>query len=565
MSKGMGTGTGISARAATILSRWPAHLEAGRPGKLLGDAVSAIALDLDTLSAALAAVRRAHRLADADELADLWRLAALHGMGTAEFEIVLGRFRQARELLGALHAAADAAAREAAAHALSALWALQAPTPRLALFADPAAPADSAKSTDRMASQVRNTLRHARLTDAVRVRIAEACDIHADGNGTVMALLRGAANALDLDLGEVMHSADRFWHVARVTDRLRLAHGVPGPVTPGAPGAPGSVEVDQNLAVAEELLGIEENPLWRAETDNAPRQHAELFSEIRRGFERALLHIRITGEGERTLGPMLVNRDEGHGVGYTGGVANGEVLEFNEEGRVLLDGADVTSLAYAWQGACFAGEGASADTDFVFDGPGLDPRRKKARFVTATPVSGLDREASYPSDGASLPMPGIAIGTTRLAFFVQEAHFASQDPPLGAGPGITPGAARSVTPRTGAAVFDRAVFAPPPLPRTASARVLLSWLEHRAFAVRLLVPPRFRAWRADDAQGVLTLQAVARALERFRPLGIELRLEYIDDRWTLGGGTLSSGIDDDPIESLRAGTVLWPAPLEPVA
>jgi hypothetical protein len=61
------------------------------------------------------------------------------------------------------------------------------------------------------------------------------------------------------------------------------------------------------------------------------------------------------------------------------------------------------------------------------------------------------------------------------------------------------------------------------------------------------------------------LQAVARALERFRPLGVELRVEYIDDRWRLGGGTLTSGLVDDPIASLRAGTVLWSAPpLEPV-
>jgi hypothetical protein len=533
-------------RAAAILSRFPAHLEAARPGKLLGEAVSAIATDLDTLAAALAAVRRAHRLADADELADLWRIGALHGMGSAEFEILLGRHRRAQVLLKTLEAAADDGARESAADALSMLWALQAPTPRLALFADPAAPADLARSAARMATQVRTTLRHAALTDAVRTRIAEACDIHADGNGTVMALMRGAANALDLELGAVMHSADRYWHAARVQDRLRLARNVP--VAEGA-------SVEQPLAVAEELLGIEENPLWRAETDNAPRQHAELFTETRRGFERALLQVRITGEAERTVAPMLVNRDEGHGIGYSGVVANGELLVFNEDGRVLLDDADVTSMAFAWQGACFAGDDASVDSDFVFDGPGLDARRKKATFVTMTPADGLDREALYPSDGASLAVPGIAVGVTRLAFFVQEAHFASLDP--------APAGPRSVTPRTGAAVFDGAVFAPPPLPRTASARVALSWLEHRAFAVRLLVPPRFRRWRSDDAEGVLTLQAVARALERFRPLGVELRVEYIDDRWSLGGGTLTSGIDDDPIESLRAGTVLWPAPVAP--
>lgn len=537
----------MTPRATAILARFPAHLEATRPGKLLGEATSAIAIDLDTLAAALAAVRRAHRLGDADELADLWRIAALHGMSVGEFEIVLGRFRRAQELLRALDTAADDAAREAAAQGLTALWALQALPPRLPLFADPAAPADTARAAARLAAQARATLRHANLCDAVRTRIGQASSIHASGNGTVMALLRGAANALDLELGTVQHSTDRYWHAARVQDRLRLNRLV------AATGG----EVEQALPVAEELLGIEENPLWRAETDNAPRVHSELFNEVRRGFERALLQIRITGEGERTMGPMLVNRDEGHGVGYSGAVANGEVLVFNEEGRVLLGAADVTSLAYAWQGACFAGDDAAADADFVFDGEAVNPRHKKARFVTMTPALGLDREAGYPSDGANLPMPGIAVGTTRLAFFVQEAHFAAQDP--------APAAPRSVTPRTGAAVFGSAVFAPPPLPRTPSARVSLSWLEHRAFAVRLLVPPRFRAWRADEAEGALTLQAVARAVERFRPLGVELRVEFIDTRWSLGSGTLTSGIDDDPIESLRAGTELWPAPAESVA
>jgi hypothetical protein len=536
----------MTARTTQILSRFPAHLEAARPDKLLAGVVDALALDLDTLAAALAAVRRAHRLGDADELADLWRIAALHGMAPAEFEIVLGRHRRARALLPALEAAADDTAREAAAQQLCALWSLAAPPPRLPLFADPAAPTDLNLAATRLAAQARSTLRQTELTGAVRSRIAEASDIHADGNATVMALMRGAANALDLELGSVVHSADRYWHAARVRDKLRLAHLEPV-LDSEQEGEPATMP----LPVAEELLGIEENPLWREETDNTERTHGELFSLTRRGFDRALLQVRITGEQQRTVGPMLVNRDEGHGVGFSGSVPDGEMLVFTEEGRVLLDGADVTSLAFAWQGACFAGDDASAEADFVFDGEGLPPRAKKAVFATTTPTAALDREALFPSAGASLPMPGIAVGVTRLAFFVREAHFADGTPP-----------SRSVTPITGAAVFDASVFAPAPLPRPPAARVALSWLEHRAFAVRLLVPARFRAWRPEE-EGALTLQAVARALERFRPLGVELRVEFIDDRWVLGGGTLTSGVDDDAIESLRAGTVLWQAPQAP--
>jgi len=554
-------------RSIAILARFPQHLEATRRGKRLPVVVDALAGDLDVLATQLAAVRRAHRLADADELADLWRLGALHGMAPGEFEILLGRFRRAGELLAALDAATtggDDAAREAAAAALCGLWsinAVQGAAACLPLFADPAAPADTARAAARLSGQARTALRRARLNDAVRHRIAEAGALHLQGNGTVGALLRGTAAALDLDLGEVVHSTDRYWHVARVSDRLALAHGLPA-------NAPATGEVSQRLAPAEELLGIEENPLWRDSTDNVGRRHGELFTATRRGFERALLQVRITGEGNRSVAPMLVNRDEGHGVGFTGMVPAGQELVFNEDGRVLLDGADVTALAYAWQGACFADADAPAGTDAVFVDaaaplaarpPGAPP---PARFVTTVPstssggstVTALDREARFPSAGESLPMPGIGVGVTRLAFFVQQAHFASLELP----------APRSVTPRTGAAVFDGAVFADPPAP-TPAAAVALSWLEHRAFAVRLLVPPRFRHWQANDADGALTLQAVARAVERVRPLGVALAVEFIEDRWTLGGGSLTSGEGDDPIEALRAGTRLWAPPADPPA
>lgn len=537
-------------RATQILARFPAHLEAARPGKLLGTVAQAGALQLDALAAALAAVRRAHRLGDADELADLWRLAALHGMTLAEFEVLIGRFRRAGELLADLAAADDDIAREAAAAALVALWApaaAQGGAAVLPLFADPAAPADRPRAAARLAAQAARALRRDRLADAVRRRVAETASVHLQGNGTVLALLRGAAAALDLQLGTVVHSADRYWHAAPVGDTLRLARAVPA--------ADGLGEVDQPLPPAAELIGIEENPLWRDATDSAPRHHAELFTVTRRGFERALLQVRITGEADHSIGPMLVNRDEGHGVGFTGTVPAGAELVFNEDGRVLLDGSDVTPLAYAWQGACFADAVAPDAADAVFQGDGLAAAARPATFVVSVPAGApasvaLDREAGFPSAGESLPMPGIGIGVTRLAFFVQQAHFASGEAP----------APRSVTPRTGAALFDGSVFAATATPPPTAARLALSWLEHRAFAVRLLIPPRFRAWRADDAEGVLTLQAVARAVERFRPLGVALAVEFIEDRWTLGSGTLTSGDNDDPIEALRAGTRLWAGP-----
>src|SRR4029079_4010714 len=134
---------------------------------------------------------------------------------------------------------------------------------------------------------------------------------------------------------------------------------------------------------------------------------------VRRGFERALLQVRITGMGEATpltFGPLLVNRDEGHGVGFDGTVPSNSVLVFDESGRVTLDGTDVTSFAYAFRGATFA-DAAAPDTahDATFDD--LD-----VPYVQATPEGALDREFVFPHAGESIPMPGVAIGVTRFAY-----------------------------------------------------------------------------------------------------------------------------------------------------
>lgn len=547
----------MSGRARQILGRFPAHLEAARPGKVLGEAVEALSLDLDTLSARMAAVRRAHRLADADEVADLLHLGALHRILPTEFDVLELRLKQADALIEALGAAADTAAANTLAENLLALWGLAAPAPRLALFAPPL-PADTPPGTEPdLAAARRALLLHARtalryqvLTAALRRRIQVICRQHAEGNGTVQALLNGAANALDLDIGPVQHSTDRFWHAAQAFDRLLLTRPAlpPGPAT----------EPPTELPVAPELIGIEENPIWRDHFDSTPRKHGELFFRIRRGFERALLQVQVTGLAHgRSCGPMLVNRDEGHGIGFAGTVPEGQTLTFNENGHATLDGSDVSALTYAWQGACFAGADVDARKDFVFDGPGRPAALRPATFVVTTPDGALDREASFPGSGEPIPMPGIAVGVTRLAFFVREAHAASDD-----GASATP-RIRSVTPRTRAATFDDSVWAAGPADDLQpAAKVALSWLEHRAFAVRLLIPPRLRRISpADD--GAEVLRRTAQAVERFRPVGIEVKVEFIDDRWVLGQGVLAGDSPADLVDQLRAGTTLWPSPAAP--
>jgi hypothetical protein len=551
----------VSGRARQVLLRFPAHLDAARPGKRLPAVVDALVQDLDRLAADLAAVRRAHRLADADTLADLLLLAGLHGLARTDLEVLFAGAARKASRLAALAAAigGPAAGRDAAAEALLDLWGIGGPRPRLPLFATTTASGtpDLDAAARAMAAAVQAGISYRATVEAARGRVARICQIHAAGNGTVRALLLAAANALDLeidaarnaaaraalaakgdtagfdlaigadaDLGggdAIFHSRDLFWHATFVRDRR--------PLLPGAPPA-------------LEALGIEENPRRRDTRQDVEGTDGQLFQVVRRGFGRELLEAAVMGVANRTIGPMVVNRDEGHGVGFAGAVPAGGALVFREDGRVLLGGSDVTSFAYSWQGACFASaagpQGQPSDPhDFVFDGPGVAPRRR-AVFAVATPAGALDREFAFPHAGLDVTVPGIGIGVTRLAFFVQVAH-------LGA-PGM------AVAPRPRIAFADGSVFAASPRARPGSgdaaqvaADFHLSWMEHEAYAVRVVIPQRFGLF--DPA----ITDRVAAALARFRPAGVEVRVELAD-------GVLSDALGVDPISMLQGGTVLSSSP-----
>lgn len=307
-----------------------------------------------------------------------------------------------------------------------------------------------------------------------------------------------------------------------------------------------------------EALGIEENPLRREQPAPVLCAHGQLFTVRRRGFGHQTLRAVIKGVEDLTMSPMLVNRDEGRGVGFFGTVPEGSSLMITEEGRVFLDGDDATGQAYSWAGACFA-EATPHARDFVFDGPGVTPRYR-TRFVDTLPAGGLDRETVYPHAPESLEAPGINVGETRFALFVQQAHTGHRAP-AGSGFGDL-----TATPRHVIAFANQSVFAggddqrnpdgPDPLDPVA-AEVVLSWLEHEGYAVRVIIPSRFRYLSGDDHSMETRL---LQALERIRPAGVQFRVEFADDRWTLGTGTLTDEepLDDNPNDLLRGGTVLWP-------
>jgi len=159
-------------------------------------------------------------------------------------------------------------------------------------------------------------------------------------------------------------------------------------------------------------------------------------------------------------------------------------------------------------------------------------------------------------------MPHGAVGKTRMAFFVQEAHFG-----LAADPPDRPDT-ETVTPRSAAGFFAGAgaplgsVFAPgPDDARQPAALVSFAWLEREAYKVRVLIPPRFRAY-STDPEGRDITERVTQALDRFRPAGVALETRFVDDRWVLGEGILSDaeGGADDALIALRAGMALWPVP-----
>jgi hypothetical protein len=342
----------------------------------------------------------------------------------------------------------------------------------------------------------------------------------------------------------IAHSSDRYLHSATVEDRLRLAH----------PEIADGTTVQREFAPARERLLVEENPLSAVKTGDVGRKHGELFSVLRRGFERETLQVLVTGVEHRTLGPMLVNRDEGHGVGFLGAVPSGAMLSFTEEGRVLLESADVTSMAYAWKGACFAENASRRPADFVFDGPGVSPARR-ARFAESTPAGALDAGFVFPHAGDSLPMPGIAVGETRFAFFVQEGHFSR----LASGPPLQ---VDRVEPRPVTGFLDESVFAPGlSETRPAAAVVSLAWHERIAFWVNVWIPSRFLALTPDDDEGRETLERVAIAVNRFRPAGVHVDVKFLDDRWVLGRGvTISEMSALGDIAGPGAGTGLWSSP-----
>jgi hypothetical protein len=507
-----------SPRAATVLSRFPRHLALDLPGTLFGEVVDGLAGHLDRLLADLGRVRNAHRLGMVNEQADLLLLAALHGFRGDLFEPCVRRIAAAAQLGADL--IATPALRDAALAALPDLLALPAE-----LW--PAAALESADEVAaRMAAAITAMDRNAATIERLRGVVTDLIAVHRVGNGSAGALLRAAAALLALKPGLLRRSTDDYWHLLAAEDRMRPAGGT----TPRG-----------------DLLALEENPEKGVAIEPAPRRHRDLFTVSRLGFGPVATDVTVTAKDDRCHWPMVVDIDAGHALLYAAPLAAGQVVRFRASGMVEVDGVEAGQFAVALDGGVYADEAAAHGLDFVFgdlaDAAAFGDR--VACYAVCRPVAGA-LDAALPHGGGLSPPIHLRVGQTRLRFFVREAAFGSQaDGDVAALPIFCAG------------IFDASLAAD--AADQPAADVGFDWRERQAYTCTLWLPRRFAVL---DGTGQIPIRERIRvALDRFRPAGIYLAVDYADDRWTLGDGVLR---DADSVEAdglISHGTSLWTTPI----
>jgi hypothetical protein len=514
----------LTARTQAILDRFPRHLEADDPGKLFGQVVDALAGELDVKGSQLGRTRRAHALGDADEAADLLLLAGLHGFRDDDFTVLEARLAALDGLRAALPAD-EAVAR------LPSLLGL----PADAFPPFPAEGAGTGPARARLAAALAALVSYRGRVELLRRSIATSVGIHRDGNGTVRALLGAAASALALEVNELEHTEDRYWHVARCRDTLRLVR----------PEPPGTSPAQTELEPAEDVLALEENPFQPKEIDPVERRHGDIFRVLRGGLEPVTVTIRVVGLQERTKGPIVVNLDTGFGVSFVDSVPDGQELRFESDGRVTLQGASVVRSSYAFRGGVFASADAAHANDFVF-APAAAGSDREATFAVTEPVpDAFEPGAVFPHAEGLLEGAEMSLGESRWAFFVRAAHFGRE---------AAAATDELAEPVFAAAVFDETVFDPG---TDAGAAVGFAWQEHEPFAATLWVPARFAELDNDGEAPVR--ERVRLFLDRYRASGIHVYAKYADDEWSLGSGLLRDTGATNPRGTVVVGTRLWPS------
>lgn len=522
----------LSSRAETILGRFPRHLALADDTKMVASVVAELAAELDVATSTVGRVRRNHRLGDVDNQWDLLSLGALADLDERDDDVLERRLGAVVATGAALAAAPDDVDVVADNRAgLADLVALPGD-----VFAPLADDPDDTASNQRLAAALQAASRYTAEMALRRRQTLDLVALHQSGNASVGALLGATASVLALDVDTIVHSDDRYWHFAICADRIRL-----GDLTP-----------------APEFVALEENPFSPADVTPSPRWHGQLLAITRAGWEDVPVTVRVVGIGERTVAPMVVNIDTGDGVVYTGTVPDGEEVRFLSSGQVTLGpsgGAgdpSVTRRCFSFSGGVFASEPAHI-ADFVWadrDDPLVGADRAATFTVTAPVADGFDPAVVLPHGGGLLDAPTMQVDTSRWAFFVRSAHFGRS-----ADTGV-----ESASPTFLAGIWDRSVFDPTDddNSRAPSGEVGFEWEEREAFAVCVWLPRRFETLDDPPESGTESIRARVRILlNRYRAAGVHVRVEYADDRWTLGTGILRDNESAEATGIVVAGTGLW--------
>jgi hypothetical protein len=454
------------ATADLVLSRFPRHLDADAPGKVIGSVVGTLAATVESQFLQVGEVRRSHRLGELDQLSDLARLIALHGMGLA---ILDGLSRRVR-----------------------------AGNPAIA---------------------------HDTWLEVARRMVVDLIVLQREESGTITGVLGAAATYLGLQVDEIDHDPDGYWHLARCSDRLE----------PGDPDAP-----------AEWLLALEENPPRLADLGPSLFAHGSRFAVMRQGFENVPTTVVVKGVGDRSMRPMVVNIDDGIGFVATFPVPDGAVLRFERDGRVVLNGVSVARSCFTFAGAVFADAASDHPKSFVF---GDD----SAVFAVTHPVSdGFDPRPGLPHGDGLLSPLRLDRRETRFAVFVGAGTFGSV---------AVGGTILEAAPSTAAGRFDDSVFLPDPPPAgSASFQIGFEWDEREAYAVKVWIP---REFQEHDKPSEAPIREVVRGLlDRHRAAGVHVYTEHADPRWTLGTGVIRDLDTDDALGVVVAGTEAWEDDIE---
>ncbi len=522
----------LSGRATAILERYPAHLAATDPGKVLGTVVDRMAAELDVEAVQLRGVRRAHRLGEAAEVRDLLLLAGLHGIRASDLELLLARLDAvgaagAPLLANPRDAGAAADARASLAHLLN--------LPAGAF--DPQPGEDDAAADLRLGHALRKLVLHAAELEELRARIGGLITIHIFGNGSTETLLRASALHLGLEVTALSRHADGYWHFAHCRDRMRVVEHRT------AEDPPVSVEVEPH----PDIVAIEENPFETTDLDPSPRRHGDRFQITRKGWEEVPVAVKVVGVADRTVGPMVVNLDSGAGVVFSGTVPDGDELDFDPAGTVSLAGADVTRRCYSFAGAVFASTKDTHRRDFVF-GDAADPAKygdRAATFAVPHPYEdAFAGTAAFPHPGGALQPPTLLAGVTRWAFFVRAGHFGTGGPPADEAP----------TPSFASGVWDQSVL--DPTGGDPSAKVGFEWTERKPYALCVWIPQRFEALDGGRGASPTVRERLRLLLDRYRPAGVHVCVRSADAAWTLGVGIARDMGSTEPLGTVLAGTAL---------